>query len=45
MPGREELLAQLLGLLQSPLTRLARALKSPLNNLVSVLKQLEEKGK
>ena len=45
MPGRDELIAQFAGLLQSPLTRLARALKSPLTNLVSVLRQLEEKGK
>ncbi len=45
MPSREELLAKVVYLLQSPLTRLAAALQSPLRNLASVLKQLEEKKK
>lgn len=42
MPSREELLSKLLYLLNAPVTRLASALNSPLVNLGSVLKQLEE---
>ena len=43
MPSRPELLTKLLYLLNAPLTRLATALQSPLRDLASVLKQLEEK--
>jgi large subunit ribosomal protein L10 len=45
MPSKEELLSKLLYLLQAPLARLAGAVQSPLRNLASILKQLEEKQK
>ena len=40
MPGREELLAKLLFLLQSPITRLARGLAAIPRQLVVVLDQI-----
>lgn len=43
MPSREELLSKLLFLMNAPLTQLAQALKSPLQKLAYLLKQLEEK--
>jgi len=43
MPGREELLAKLLFLLQSPITRLARGLAAIPRQLVVVLDQIEKK--
>ena len=43
MPGREELLAKLLYLLQSPITRLARGLAAIPRQLVVVLDQIEKK--
>jgi len=42
MPSREELLSKLLFLMNAPLTQFARALKSPVQKLAYVLKQLEE---
>jgi large subunit ribosomal protein L10 len=48
MPSREELLTKVAFLLQSPIRRLAVALNSPLQNLVSVVSQIadskEEQG-
>lgn len=43
MPGREELLAKLLFLLQSPITRLARGLAAIPRQFVVVLDQIEKK--
>ncbi len=43
MPGREELLAKLLFLLLSPITRLARGLAAIPRQLVVVLDQIEKK--
>ncbi len=43
LPGREELLAKLVALMQAPLTSLAGALQSPLRALGSALKQVAEK--
>ena len=43
LPSREVLLAMLLGVLQSPLTRLAGALNAKNQELLSILKQLSEK--
>jgi large subunit ribosomal protein L10 len=43
LPSREVLLAKILGALQSPATRLARALKSKQTDLTVILKQLSEK--
>ena len=45
LPGREELLAQLIGLMQAPLISLAGALQSPIKQLALGLKQLAEKNK
>lgn len=45
LPSREVLLAQLLGTIQAPLTRLASVLNGNTRDLLSVLKQLsEQKG-
>ncbi|HQP10081.1 MAG TPA: 50S ribosomal protein L10 [Candidatus Omnitrophota bacterium] len=43
LPSREVLLAMLLGVIQSPLTRLAGALNAKTRELLSILKQLSEK--
>lgn len=43
LPGREELIAKLLFLLQSPVTRLARGLAAIPRQLVVVLDQIEQK--
>ena len=43
MPSREELLSKLLFLLMAPLRQLATALRSPLADLASVMRQLGEK--
>lgn len=43
LPSREVLLAQLLGTLQSPMTRLARTLNGKTVELLSILKQISEK--
>lgn len=43
LPGREELIAKLLYLLQSPITRLARGLAAIPRQLVVVLDQIEKK--
>jgi large subunit ribosomal protein L10 len=43
LPSREVLIAQLLGTLQSPMTRLARALNGKTTELILILKQLSEK--
>ncbi len=43
LPGREELLTRLAGLLQAPLVSFARTLESPLRNAGSLLKQLAER--
>ena len=42
LPSREELVAKLLMLLQSPIRRLAVALNAPLQQFASVLKQIAE---
>lgn len=41
LPSRDELRAQLVGVLAAPLTRLVRTLQAPMSNLVSVLRQYE----
>ncbi|NLE65057.1 MAG: 50S ribosomal protein L10 [Elusimicrobia bacterium] len=43
LPSREVLLTQLLGTLQAPMTRLARALNGKTTDLILILKQLSEK--
>ncbi len=43
LPSKEVLLTQLLGTLQSPMTRLARALNGKTTELILILKQLSEK--
>ncbi len=43
LPGREELLTRLAGLLQAPLVSFARTLESPLRNAGSLLRQLAER--
>ena len=43
LPGREELLAKLMGLMQAPLNSLAGAFQSPLRALGAALKQVAEK--
>lgn len=43
LPSRDELIAKLLYLLQSPMRRLAVALNSPIQKLASVLHQIAEK--
>lgn len=45
LPTREELVARLLYLIQSPLTRLANVLAGPVSNLARVLRQVAEKSK
>lgn len=42
MPSREELIAKLLNLLQSPIRRLAVALNAPIQQLATVLAQIAE---
>ena len=44
MPGREELLAKLVGMLRSPLTSFAGLCSSPLSGFARGLSQLAEKG-
>lgn len=43
LPTKQELLGQLVGMLASPMTKLARTLQAPMSNTVGVLKSLEEK--
>ena len=43
LPSRDEIIAKLLYLLQSPMRRLAVALNSPIQKLASVLHQIAEK--
>lgn len=43
LPAKEVLVAQLLGTLQSPMTRLARTLNGKTVELLSILKQISEK--
>lgn len=43
LPAKEVLVAQLLGTLQAPITRLARALNGKTTELILILKQLSEK--
>lgn len=45
LPSREELLAKLMGMLQSPMTRLVGTLQASMVKLVQVLKALEESKK
>ena len=46
LPSREQMIARLLGILQSPMRRLATVLNGPARNLVMVLSQIaEQKGK
>ncbi|HZC18557.1 MAG TPA: 50S ribosomal protein L10 [Rubrobacteraceae bacterium] len=42
LPGREQLLAQLLGAIQAPIAGLATVLNAPLKNLAIVLNQVAE---
>jgi large subunit ribosomal protein L10 len=42
LPSREQLIAQLVGLIASPLTGLVNVLSSPIRNLVVVLAQVQE---
>ena len=44
MPSRDELIAKLLNLLQSPIRRLAVALNSPLQQFANVVAQIADKG-
>jgi large subunit ribosomal protein L10 len=44
MPSRDELIARLLQMLQSPMRRLAVALNAPLQQFASVIAQLADKG-
>jgi large subunit ribosomal protein L10 len=44
LPSREELIARLLNLLQSPIRRLAVALNAPLQQFATVIGQIAEKG-
>jgi len=44
MPSRDELIARLLQMLQSPMRRLAVALNAPVQQFASVIAQLAEKG-
>lgn len=44
LPSKEVLLSMLLGTLQAPLSRLAGALNAKTRDLLSILKQLSEKG-
>jgi large subunit ribosomal protein L10 len=44
LPSREELVAKLVNLLQSPIRRLAVALNAPLQQFVNVIGQIAEKG-
>jgi large subunit ribosomal protein L10 len=44
LPSREELVAKLLMLLQSPIRRLAVALNAPLQQFASVIRQIAEKS-
>jgi large subunit ribosomal protein L10 len=43
LPAKEVLVAQLLGTMQAPITRLARALNGKTTELILILKQLSEK--
>jgi large subunit ribosomal protein L10 len=43
LPGRQELQAKVVGLLQYPMTKLVGVLQSPMRNLIGVLKALESK--
>jgi len=45
LPTRDELLSQLVGMLQSPMTKLAGTLNGAMVKLVNVLKSLEENKK
>ncbi len=42
LPSKDQLLGQLVGMLQQPLTQLVGALSSPMRDLAAVLKQVEE---
>ena len=44
MPSRDELIAKLLNLLQSPIRRLAVALNAPVQQLVSALGQVAQQS-
>jgi large subunit ribosomal protein L10 len=44
LPTREQLIARLLFLMQSPLTRLANALAGPMSNLARVIRAVAEKS-
>ncbi len=43
LPSRDELLAQFVGLLQAPMTKLAATLQAPLQKFVGLLESLKEK--
>jgi large subunit ribosomal protein L10 len=45
IPSRDELLGQLVGMLNSPMSKLMYSLNGIMNNFVNVLKALEEKKK
>ena len=42
LPGREELIAKIVGTIKAPLTRLVGTLSSPINSFVNVLRQIEK---
>lgn len=45
LPSKQELLGQLVGMLKSPMTKLAGTLQASMSNLVGVLKSLEDAKK
>lgn len=42
LPSKEQMIAQLLGMLQQPMTKLASVLQAPMRDLASVLKQIQD---
>ncbi|MCK6619285.1 MAG: 50S ribosomal protein L10 [Calditrichaceae bacterium] len=44
LPGKQELRAQILGMLQAPLSKLVGVVKAPMRNVVGVLKAYEAKS-
>lgn len=45
MPGREELLSKLIGVMQGPLAKFVGVMRGPMQKFVGVLKAIEEKNK
>ena len=44
LPSREELIAKLIGSMQSPISGFTRSAKSPINGFVTVLRSLRDKS-